>query len=440
MCCQSSDNSEIEVDPTNNFPCLGLDAATGKYFNFTSAEPIPPNNWFPFDYKGQNSQARMSFSFCGMPKVQPVCELANPPPKNLTVIGVMQVISDKDNSTDCVPLSNTNGTLANFNVSAETREASQGYLWSVQVESNLDSTVEYRPVLMLGCPENNTEYIGIYMTSSYEKRIELGIYSRSFCPWSEKKLPAFLVQYRVFSAVAGFGAVGLLVLGQVLLKTSIFLAAWNFCLLIGLQVVLVLVPRAIWKESTVYYCVSVVACFSALAALLTVKLPKLSLMVVGGFLGYTTAAKMLEVIVLFSSQSDISTGLVIMVSLSLFGAYIGIRTRDHIYIIGSSFAGSYTLSLFVGSALRNYPDFNDLKVIKELKLENKLVLWFVIYSLVWLIGGGCSAVIQYALRAARLKRREQGDSSQDDQMYYDYLEKASGAEESNPSKLNERLM
>src|SRR3990167_3966626 len=115
VCCQSSDNSEIEVDPTNNFPCLGLDAATRKYFNFTSAEPIPPNNWFPFDYKGQNSQARMSFSFCGMPKVQPVCELANPPPKNLTVIGVMQVISDKDNSTDCVPLSNTNGTLANFN-------------------------------------------------------------------------------------------------------------------------------------------------------------------------------------------------------------------------------------------------------------------------------------------------------------------------------------
>lgn len=417
--------SKTLPDPTNNFPCSGFDASSAGFYAFqvmNQATTAPTTSQLTFTQGGITYTAQATLTVCGLQSSTPVCTLTTPPPSGQTVIGVMQVTNTVDQSSTCVPLSNTGSTKSTFTIDSNNEvNGSKGAGWLVTATS-VDSSVTYTPTVNLKCVDSSA--ITASVESVTANTVSLTLSSSTYCSYNAGRFVNFLFQHRLFPIILLPISLLFIFFGQKFIKVILFKIGFVFALLLSLATALTLKPYDTWDTKSIY----IVGAFALLVSLLTgylvAKLTKLYFMVAGGFLGYMLSMKAFELVVLATSKSSNTVQLVTTVSCIIIGVVVGLCIHDHVLIISTAFGGAYLLTFSVGLILKNYPDMDNLPNFKKIDLNDQLVKWFLIYTAGWLFFGVLGAYVQYQARAARNKRKEDGDANEEDQVYFDQVEQA----------------
>lgn len=414
------------ADPTNNFPCTGFDSTSAGFYSFQKLGVTSPNTAeFAFTDGGVAYTAKATLFVCGLQSSTPVCTLANPPTGNsTTVIGVLAVTDTRDSSVQCFPLSNPNNAKTGFSIVSDNSTKSNSFGWVVNANNNVDAQVKYVPTLQMECTDDNTVTASLSAISSNSVTVNLG--AKSYCSYNAGRFVAFMFQHKLFPIILLPISILFIFFGQKFIKVILFKIGFVFALLISLATALTLKPLDSWNTKSVWIVAVCALLVSIVVGYLVAKMTKLYFMVAGGFLGYMVSMKTFELVVLITSKSSDTVQVITTVSCIILGVVVGLCIHDHVLILSTAFGGSYLFTFSVGLLLKNYPDMDNLPNFKSLNFKDQLVKWFFIYTIGWLLIGILGSYVQYKARAARNKRKEEGDANDEDKSYFEHIEEAGG--------------
>jgi Domain of unknown function (DUF4203) len=302
-----------------------------------------------------------------------------------------------------------------------------GFGWVVSAESGVDNTVTYVPKISFGCSSDSS--VTAALQSATSNSVDIKLNSASYCSYNAGRLVTFLLEHKFFPLLMLPISILFVFFGQKFIKVILFKIGFIFTLLLSLATALTLKSYDTWDSKSVWIVGSFSLLLSILVGYLVCKLTKVYFMVAGGFLGYMISRKAFELVILMSNKYSDTTQVITTVTCIIIGVLVGLYIHDHVLILSTAFGGAYLMTFSIGLLLKNYPDMDNLpnfKSLKNLNIQDQLVKWFLIYTLGWLFVGILGACVQYRARAARNKRKEDGDANDEDKSYFDQMEQAGG--------------
>jgi hypothetical protein len=418
----ASENISVN-QTTTGIPCAGYETESASFFlfnrNFSAAQKLAfeiPN----IKYEGEVWNATAVVNFCS--DFESIDEDCSEMGKN-NATGYLKLRNNKSTGVKCLPLSNPTQPANTWKLSSfisSEGETTKGYV--IEQKDNNKAVAPIKPILRLVCSKNDDQSgSGSYDENS--QTLTLSFAKSNFCGFQSGKYIALLTNSMFFPILMLPIAIFLIFFGFKFVKWILFSMGFLIAIILSGIIIAGLILFSTKVSALVWVFIALgVLLFGLCIGWIFSKFTRLYLIFAGGFLGLACGNKVFEFLALGTSVSSDSVELIVLILCIIIGVWFGYYIHDHVLILATAFGGSQLFCLALGTLLKNYPDVDNISHLNDLgnlgnEEKKKLIIKFVVWTLIGLAIGITGAYVQYKKRA---ELRNSGESVPEDGQYLRY--------------------